>query len=136
MQLPLTLRVGDGAVIERASVSPMGSPIHCSRFEGSITASSMDDEDDESSLGSLVGDENSPLLGQQQHGEDTSNVSLHHSSTLQSLLARPTQLPFPPLSRSSPEGQSFSSSSTISPPFSSTGSHPATPSQSPSPPPP
>lgn len=120
-QMSSTLRVGDGAVIGRASETLKDNPTQNSHFETSVTGSSTEGDDS-------VEEEDVPLLGSDEKGKEStpSNLLLQHSLS-STPLPRPTQLPLPfILFRSSPEGQSLSSSPTVS------DSHQISPPKSPS----
>lgn len=121
-QMSSTLRVGDGAVIERVTLDD--NPTQYSHFETSVAVSSA--EGDES-----VDEEDVPLLGSDEKSI-SSDLLLQHSLS-STPLPRPTELPLPFISfRSSPEGQSLSSLSTSPSPVSSADSHQVTPPNSPS----
>ena len=138
------LRVGDGAMIVRPSTTPEESRTpspYDENAERSMMAASLK-EGDESSLGSSVADEESPLLGQELPSGDgemrnescgtlfSALLRYPRSSSPVSLLERPTELPLLPLSRLPPEGQSFSSASPPSSPSTTSSSPPHSPSPS------
>lgn len=127
-QMSSTLRVGDGAVIERVSEALADNPTPYSHFETSVAVNSTEGDDDS------VDEEDMPLLGSDEKATESTPSDLLLQCSLSSTpLRRPTELPLPfSLFRSSPEGQSLSSLSTSPSPVSSADSHQVTPPNSPS----